>query len=151
MFKETIGAMNIPRPNRRTIGIDMTPMIDCVFQLLIFFMLSSSMLAPPLTIQLPKASAVAGAVKPPAVVISVDKDGRFLVNSEVVPPTELEAKLRPILAEAKEKVVYFRGDANMDYKHFVRAVDAARAVGAVGVDIAYEPAENNPGATGDGK
>ncbi len=126
--------MAIRRARRPNASLDMTPMIDCVFQLLIFFMLSSSMMTPLIRITLPQA-VTKDAADNPQIVISADADGKFYVNQDPVPESELKDRLRPLLAKAKEKVVTFNGDEKLDYKYFVLALDAARECGAVNVNI----------------
>jgi len=129
--------MRIVRRARPRPAIDMTPMIDCVFQLLIFFMLSSTFQAPMIQLTLPHAT-VADDEPPPDIMVSVDLQGRFFLNKEAVAPEELEARLRPLVAQSKQKVVTFRGDQQAPYQHFVRALEAARASGAAHLDVAHQ-------------
>ncbi len=131
--------MRILRAKKPAHGLDMTPLIDCVFQLLIFFILTWSFTAaaPALEIVLPKA--VSGSDRPPpAIVVSVDADGTIRVNADIVEPALLPGRLREALAVSADKSVTFRGDARMPYETFVLAVDAARRAGAVNVRIAHE-------------
>jgi biopolymer transport protein ExbD len=121
-------------------GIDMSPMIDCVFQLLIFFMLSSSFLTPAIHLALPNAS-VTDQTEAPEISVTVTALGEYYVNSEKVAANELEARLRPLIASSKTKIVTFRGDQNMRYQAFIDALDAARASGAVHLNIAHQPAQ----------
>ena len=53
--------MEIPRRRRARVNIEMSPLIDCIFQLLIFFMLSSTFLTPSIRLTLPQAG---GASRP---------------------------------------------------------------------------------------
>ncbi|MCS6849594.1 MAG: biopolymer transporter ExbD [Gemmataceae bacterium] len=130
--------MRIVRRRRPPIGIDMSPLIDCVFQLLIFFMLSSSLLTPTIPLSLPQAATG----EPPddqEVLVTVDDQGRFFVNTHPIDPAQLVERLKPLVARSKSKAVTFRGDEKMPYELFIRAIDAARASGAVHVNIAHRP------------
>ncbi|GIS58891.1 MAG: hypothetical protein CM1200mP2_11160 [Planctomycetaceae bacterium] len=65
----------IPRQRRPSLSIELSPLIDCVFLLLIFFMLSSTMLAPAIDLDLPDA-AMASEVQAPEVVVPLTAGGK---------------------------------------------------------------------------
>ncbi|HEX8199239.1 MAG TPA: biopolymer transporter ExbD, partial [Isosphaeraceae bacterium] len=110
----------------------------CVFQLLIFFMLSSSFMTPMIRLTLPQAATEdpSGAQE---ILVTVDAQGHFFLNTQPIAPQDLAAGLRPLIARSRHKVVTFRGDETMRYEWFVRALDAARSGGAVDIDIAHHP------------
>jgi biopolymer transport protein ExbD len=116
----------------------MTPLIDCVFQLLIVFMLAAAFQAPAIQLSLPRA-ATQDPAGTPEVLVSVDAAGRMFVNAEPVRPEQLEAVLRPRVAASKSRVVTFRGDDKAPYEWFVKVLDAARASGAVNLDVEHQP------------
>jgi biopolymer transport protein ExbD len=118
----------------------MSPLIDCVFQLLIFFMLSSSLLTPMIQLSLPQART-ADEVGPPDIIVAVDKNGTFHLNRKRVALEDLESELRPLVAQSRRKAVTFRGDARMPFELFLKAVDAARLSGALHVDVAHGGSE----------
>ncbi|MBL8792379.1 MAG: biopolymer transporter ExbD [Planctomycetia bacterium] len=132
--------MRIARRPRKSPQMELTPMIDCVFQLLIFFMLSSSFQTPMIQLTLPRA-ATQDQEPPPEILVTVDEQGRFYLNRLEIAAEELEPRLRPLVSESKHRIVTFRGDRKMPYECFVRALDAARAAGAVHLDIAHQPAQ----------
>ena len=127
----------IPRQRRSSLSIELSPLIDCVFLLLIFFMLSSTMLAPAIDLDLPDA-AIAGDVQMPEIVVTVDRSGRVLLNGQEVSVEELSEQLVPMVAGARRKVVTYRADARSDHATFVRVLEAARAAGAAHVDVAHD-------------
>ena len=127
----------IPRQRRPSLSIELSPLIDCVFLLLIFFMVSSTMLAPAVDLDLPNA-ALAGDVRAPQVVVTVDRAGRMFVNSDEIDVEELAERLRVLLSSARQKVVTYRGDAGSDHATFVRVLEAAQAAGAAHVDVAHD-------------
>jgi biopolymer transport protein ExbD len=130
--------MQIVRQRRGRVGIDMSPLIDCVFQLLIFFMLSSSLLTPVVPLTLPQA-ATGNPAEAPDVVVTVDAGGTFYVNGEPTGVDDLSDRLRPLLAGSVERVVTIRGDEQMAFRWFLRALDAARLAGAAHVNVAHRP------------
>lgn len=129
------------RPSKPGIGIDMTPMIDIVFQLLIFFMLSSSFLNPSLKLTLPKA-VQHDRQEPERIVLSIDKSGRTYLNSRKVAKEDLKAGLTTHFEKDARKAVHLRGDAEMPYKNFVEVMDIVRQAGALQINIVHE---NNEG------
>jgi biopolymer transport protein ExbD len=135
----TAATMKIARPRRTAASIDMTPMIDCVFQLLIFFMLSSTFLLPRLELSLPEATASGASAAPEQIFISFDGRGRLFLNQDPVTLDSLVTHLEPLVARSKEKVVTVQGDKAAPFDCFVRALAAAQQAGAVRVDVAHEP------------
>jgi len=129
--------MQIARSRRPQTSIEMSPLIDCVFQLLIFFMLSSTFLAPSIEITLPQASQETDA-QAQQLLITLSKDGKVFVNAQESSFEQLEADLRSQLAEAEDKSVTIRGDKDMPYHNFVRALDIANRSGASSVNIAHQ-------------
>ena len=115
----------------------MSPLIDCIFQLLIFFMLSSTFLTPAIKLSLPTATADASQQNP-ELLITLDSTGQVYLNTKLVAMSELSSVLQQRLAESKEKVVTIRGDKGMQYEYFVTALDAAKRAGAIHVNISHD-------------
>lgn len=129
--------MEFLRPKRVAMGLDLAPLIDCVFQLLIFFMLSSTFANPALKLALPRATS---AEQPDAdqIVVSIDADGKIFVNSDEVKFEDLKTVLQQRLAKVERKQVNFRGDRAMRYDLFVRVMDIAKQAGAVQLNLVHE-------------
>ena len=130
--------MQIQRQRKPTIRMEMSPLIDCVFLLLIFFMLSSTFLAPKIQLDLPKAAAQPTPSQNDPVIVSIDSTGELFVNNHPATWQELELRLRPLVAEAEQKVVTIRCDDSAEHRHFVRVLDAAKGCGAEHVNVAYQ-------------
>jgi len=128
------------RPKRVSARLDMAPLIDVVFLLLIFFMLTSSFLQPSIPLALPQAAA-ADEPPPAPVFVSVDESGVLYVNQEMVPRADFAAKLGVVLAGRDDKTVNFRGDRTMPYEIFVALMAEAREAGAVQFNIVHEAKE----------
>lgn len=129
--------MEIARRRRPHLAMDMSPMIDCVFQLLIFFMLSSTFLTPALKLDLPTASNDAPP-EAPEVMITLDKEGKIYLNNQPVTIEVLKADLPGKVAASKRKTITIRGDEAMDYKHFVEVLDVAAGANASNVLVQHE-------------
>jgi biopolymer transport protein ExbD len=139
--------MQFRRAKKPSTALDMGPLIDCVLQLLIFFMLSSTFMSPKVRIELPQATASDGATKPDSIVVTAGLDGRVFVNQDAVAIEGLEPVLRPLIDQSPTKAVIFRGDQAIPYGTFIQVIDAARRAGAKDLDIAHTltPRRQEPG------
>lgn len=129
--------MEFVRPRKPGLGLDMTPMIDIVFQLLIFFMLSSSFLTPSMKLTLPKA-VQADKQEAQQIIVSMDKAGSIYLNTRKIDKESLKTQLADSLSKDSKKSVHLRGDADMPYKLFVEVMDLARQAGAQQINIVHE-------------
>lgn len=129
--------MEFVRPKKTSLSFDMAPLIDIVFQLLIFFMLSSSFLNPSLKLNLPKA-VEHDQREPEHLIVSLDKEGSIFVNTLKTNKEDLKTALEVKLKNDHKKSVHVRGDKDMPYKYFVEVVDIARQAGARQINIVHE-------------
>ena len=132
--------MEFIRPKKLSLSFDMAPLIDIVFQLLIFFMLSSSFLNPAIKLDLPK-SAKHDERQPEQIMVNIDKSGTIFLNAQ---KTSLEALKRQLQDELRKdsskKAVHIRGDKDMPYKFFVEVMDISRQSGAQQINIIHQEA-----------
>jgi biopolymer transport protein ExbD len=126
---------------REDAGVDLTPLIDVVFLLLIFFMVSTTFIRETqLKIDLPEASGELQEVDSDVIEITVDRRGDYSVNQRLLVNRELETLLRALRevttgeAGAARRVV-ITADANASHQAVVRAMDAAGRVGLSRVSI----------------
>lgn len=133
--------MEFIRPKKPNLSLDMAPLIDVVFQLLIFFMLTSSFSNPSLRLDLPKA-VHKDLKEPERIVISVDKWGNIAVNTDSVSMKDLSSHLATKLSSDSNKAVHLRGDQEMPYRLFVEVMDRARQAGARQINIVHQSQEN---------
>jgi len=125
------------RPKRLTTSIDMAPLIDVVFLLLIFFMLTSSFSLPSLQIKLPTAQGQPDST-PEVILVAVDAQGAITIQGQPVPLPLFEEKLRAISSEQTDKKIHFRGDRGMDYGLFVELMDRARQIGLIQFHLVHD-------------
>ncbi len=123
--------MNL-RPNRSTeeLEINLTPLIDVVFLLLIFFMVSTTFTRESeVTVDLPEASGKPLEVKPQVVEISIDAQGHYFINRQGVINTQLNTLKRAIkkaAAGSTEPQLIISADRKTPHESVIRAMDAAR-------------------------
>jgi biopolymer transport protein ExbD len=132
--------MEFIRPKRTSLSLDMAPLIDVVFQLLIFFMLSSSFLMPMLRLTLPKAST-RDEQQAQRLIVSVDKTGQAFLNTQPVSLEALRGELERRLGADPVRAVHLRGDEETSYKLFVQVMDIARQAGARQINILHQGAQ----------
>lgn len=130
------------RPKRLTTSIDMAPLIDVVFLLLIFFMLTSSFTLPSLPLKLPSAQGEPDAT-PETLLVCVDAQGVITLQGVPVTLAQFESRLRALCQAQPQAKVHFRGDQKMDYGLFVELMDRARQTGVTQFNLVHAP-KNSP-------
>jgi biopolymer transport protein ExbD len=131
---------------RRKPSINITSLIDVMFLLLIFFMVSSTFreASDALDITLPRAGS-ASAQSLDYFEISVVVDGTLYFEGEEVGEAALRAALEDLVAGDSEAKVVLRADSGADFGGVIRAIDIARGAGVVNLII---PTDRVEGARG---
>jgi len=129
------------KPDRQdNIELNLTPLIDVVFLLLIFFMVSTTFeKQAKLKLQLPDASTEAKVQDQKTVVIGIDAKGHYYINDRQVVNTSLETlktALKKVTDGKTDMPVTLRADAKTPHQAVVRAMDAASQLGLVKLSIA---------------
>lgn len=132
------GPFNARRARRRP-AVNITSLIDVMFLLLIFFMVSSTFRERiGIDITLPAAqSAAAQDIEPHEIV--VDAEGGFYFGEQKVDRAGLEAGLRDLLAEDPEALLVIRGDDAAGWGKGIEAIDIARSAGGKKLVILTKP------------
>ena len=113
--------MNIPRRiSIGDVGINMTPMIDVVFQLIIFFLVSSHLIKQESHVQLPLPTAKSGeqdvTAEKPRLTVNVLADGELLLTGRQLTADELTARLAEKVEELGQDLeVRIRSDRTVAY------------------------------------
>ncbi len=138
--------MNLrPRPRER-IEINLTALIDVVFLLLIFFMVSTTFdRFSELQIKLPEADGEVSESEPRLLELVIDADGRYYLDRQQVISTELDTLKRALVKvapEARDVPLVINADARTPHQAVITAMDAARQIGLVQISfVIKEPAE----------
>lgn len=122
----------------RTEAIDIAPLIDMVFILLIFFMVSTTFVRDvQIDLERPGAStAVVADAR--AVRVQVDRRGALYLDGESVKPWMLEARVREVLEARQVDTVLVVADQGLPTRDLVEVVDQCRMAGAAHVGLAVE-------------
>ncbi len=132
--------MNLKPDRSDNIELNLTPLIDVVFLLLIFFMVSTTFeQQSKLKIDLPQAAASATERNKNSVVIGIDAKGQFFINDRQLVNTQLETLKTALLktvGDDKDRQLVLRADAKTPHQSVVMAMDAAAQLGLTRLSIA---------------
>ena len=142
--------MKFRRKHREEVGINLTPLIDVVFLLLIFFMVSTTFTRETqLSIDLPEAEGVVKEISEQQVEILIDETGNYRVNGQGLVDNRmrtLQAAIYKISAGDTTMPMSITADADAAHQHVVRAMDAAGQMGFVHLSITtMQPVESESG------
>jgi biopolymer transport protein ExbD len=125
------------RKTTQAAGVDITPLLDVVFQLLLFFILTSALVQPGIELDLPESGQNSEALEAD-LVISVDKEGRVFFNERMTVLEDVEAVMRSFAAQNSNGNVIVRVDSAASYGKFFSILDASRNAGIKNLHLAYE-------------
>jgi biopolymer transport protein ExbD len=121
------------------VGINLTPLIDVVFLLLIFFMVSTTFTRETqLSIDLPEADASPREAAEGEIEILIDESGAYRVNGQGLVDNglrTLQAAIYRLSAGDTTVPLVITADAQTDHEHVVRAMDAAGRMGFARLSI----------------
>jgi len=132
--------MNFTRAEEERLDVNITPLIDVVFLLLIFFMVTTTFnQQAELRVDLPEASSEEQALEVIPIEITIDPSGAYFVNGQNLAKNNAKAllqSLQKIVAGDKDKSVIIRADANTPHQAVVTAMDTVAKVGVSKLSIA---------------
>lgn len=127
-----IGEVRIDK-GRLTGGLDLTPMIDVVFLLMIFFLVAARLEEDDRAIDvvLPQAGAARPlTMRSAEFIISIDREGNLFAGPSAVSADDLDRLLRQAAAETPlRRIVTVRADEEVAHKHVVAVMDACVRAG----------------------
>jgi biopolymer transport protein ExbD len=123
---------------RLKVEIPLTSLIDIVFLLLIYFLLTTNfMVEEGIKIKLPQAKASAPQTEE-VIVVYVDRQGRAFLGTQEVSLAMLFDRLREMIGEKQNKLVVIRADRAVILNKAVKVMDVAKAAGAGRLLLATE-------------
>ncbi len=120
------------------VGLSLTSLIDVIFLLLIFFIVTTTLIDPTkkLEIQLPEAKAASPDIKSIPVTIELGRRGAVTLNGKAVRLNTLERRLKELAKENRKKSAIVRADRRLDYGQVVKVLGICRASGFLDIGIA---------------
>ena len=126
--------MQLTKRTKKRFRIDIAPLIDVVFLLLIFFMLTFSVQGQGVDISLPGESSGLESLEP-TLTLMVSEDGLITVNKEKIDFISLVSELENKLTPRKDKSLTVDIHKKVEYDLFVRVLDLAKKAGAENFSI----------------
>ena len=138
--------MNFSRARRPEPAVDVTPLIDIIFQLVLFFMVSTTFVsAPGIEVDLPKSSSDTVLREQNELSIWIAVDGSVYVDEEPVDFAGLSAAMDTAARKNPATLVLLKADKEVDHGRVVAIMDAARSRGLTQLAIATEVTANERG------
>jgi biopolymer transport protein ExbD len=124
--------MKIGKYKKNKFKLDMAPLIDVVFLLLIFFMLTFAISGQAMDIKLPQGQAASSAPVQEDITVRISAEGDLLLDNKSVKLDDLGLALKTKLdaREEKNRLVKIEPDKKTKYKRFATVLDYARVAGA---------------------
>ncbi len=131
--------MKFKRQHTDMVEVNLTPMLDVVFLLLIFFMVSTTFTKEShLTIDLPEATANSESVPINTIEILISSSGHYSINGQQLVNQQLDVLKRALQKELGQQTkvpVVITADAKTPHEAVVKAMDAAGQLGLVNLSI----------------
>ncbi|MFP3874046.1 MAG: ExbD/TolR family protein [Thiohalophilus sp.] len=125
--------------------LNLTPLIDVVFLLLIFFMVSTTFeKESEISIELPEAAGEKSEQERFIIEITIDSEGHYFINEKRTRDEELatlKKALREIRADHEEPQLILSADRDTPHQAVIRAMDAARQIGLVNLTFATKQSD----------
>ncbi|WP_455199076.1 ExbD/TolR family protein [Kaarinaea lacus] len=125
---------------KEVLDVNITPLIDVVFLLLIFFMVSTTFeRESEIEIMLPEATASATTSDEFVMQVTIDEEGTYYVNQQRVINTKLDTLMKAmqeVAGDRKDPPIILSADAKTPHQSVITAMDAARRLGFVHINFA---------------
>lgn len=115
--------MQVQDEGRLYDDINITPMLDLAYVLLVIFIIMTTATIQGIAVNLPKASSTPSLAKPQTKAVTVANDGTIYLDTFVVSLGELETRLRQYKAANPQLPVVIKGDAQVQYQKVVEVLD----------------------------
>jgi len=119
--------------------INMVPLIDVMLVLLIVFIVTLPVARHAVTVNLPQASSQPGRDQPETVRLSVDAQGRYHWNRELLGDEALQARLDAAAARQPQPELHIHGDRAVRYERVAQAMAAAQRAGIRRMGFVTQP------------
>jgi biopolymer transport protein ExbD len=131
--------MQIQSEDKPYDDINITPMLDLAYVLLVIFIIMTTASVQGTKVNLPKASAAPSLAKPTTKAITVTNEGKIFLDTVPVTLQELEQRLQQQKAVTPDFPVVVRGDSLVQYQSVMDALDLLGRLGITQVGLATKP------------
>ena len=119
--------------------INITPMLDLAYVLLVIFILMTTAAVQGVKVNLPKASPAPSLAKPKTRAITVNNDGKIFLDTMPVTLSELEQRLTQLRAQSPDFPVVVKGDTLTQYQNIMGVLDVLGRLNITQVGLATKP------------
>ena len=132
--------MRLPYATKKKARIEIIPMIDTMFFLLVFFMIAtlSMTIQKGMKVNLPIAGSSTDHI-PEQVSLTLTKKGKLFFNKEPIVVLELEPRLQSLLQNGRQISVIINADEAVSHGRVIEVMDAVREAGILNMAIATKP------------
>jgi len=128
--------------NKKSASFDVTPLIDVVFLLLIFFMLTTTFVNLENRVKVNLPSGDFAAAEPSEnIIVTITENNTVYFNGKLIDPLKLTESVAEKIKEEPEKIVVLEADANVLHGKVIRIMDLLKKGGAERIAIATQPVE----------
>jgi biopolymer transport protein ExbD len=106
--------------------INITPMLDLAYVLLVIFILMATASVQGIKVALPKASSSVSLAQPKTIALTVNQQGQVFMDAYPVTLSDLETRLRSAKAQNPEVPIVLKGDATAQYGKITEVLDLLR-------------------------
>ena len=131
--------------------INVTPLMDVMLVLLIIFMVITPMLSKGIPVDLARASnprAMPDDEHEDAVEVAITRDGKIYLKDHPVDIDDLSPKVKDLISDKLDKLVYVRSDSRAKYGDVVKVVDNVRSAGVDSLGLLTSKIERRGGPAG---
>ena len=115
--------MDIQDDNQPYDQINITPMLDLAYVLLVIFIIMTTAAVQGIKVNLPKASAATSLSQPKTRAITINNQGQIFLDAYPVTMAELESQLRSAKATTPDMPIVVKGDATVQYQRVMDVLD----------------------------
>lgn len=132
--------MRLPDESESQAQINIVPMIDVIFSILAFFIISSMFLSKSegLPVNLPQASTARVQTETKKIIISIDNSGQLMLDDKKIELTDLEQGVRDRAQNQQAAIVVLKADKSVEHGQVVEVMDRVRRIEGVKLAIAAE-------------
>lgn len=134
-------SMRFSPPGRRRVPVEInvTSLVDIIFNLLLFFMLTTSFSqSAGLEVLLPSAATSDSTPTSRDLVVALTRDGHTVVEGQSLTPEQLQERIRRLVTESPGATVIVQADREVSHGRVVEVLDAAKEIGLKSVAIATQ-------------
>jgi len=132
--------MKFPHPNKKSARFDLTPLIDVVFLLLIFFMLTTTFLNLESRIKVNLPTGDFAAAEPSKnITVTITENNTIYFNGRLIDPLKITENVATELKKDPKGLVVLEADKNVLHGKVVRVMDLIKKGGADKIAIATKP------------